>query len=194
MPEFVSHPEDSAPEQANPLDGVDFTLDGVKFTCEGYIDFLDRGELALLAFRHVDVMSTAGVAGAAQFLQMALGEAQYQRFRAHTHHERTHEDVTLTIINYLQTTARKKLEASSGRPTMPPLVSSPGQQEKAGSISSPPPAGRDAVIRHIKLGALDGEVIEQAAPSPLAPGEAPADMPPADAPVAPEFREESTTG
>lgn len=207
-PDFSSHPDGgSGQELPNPLNGIYVTLDGTRFDCEGRISLLDRGELAMLAMSHADITSVAGIAGMTQFLQLALGQAQYLAFKAHTYERRTPPERIMEVVHYLQVTVAETVEEMTGRPTTPPPSSSAGQAETAGSTSSPPRGGPARVLR-MKLTETGGDVVEEAdarrealealdgelgyaAPPPPGTGP-PADMPPADAPVDPEFREAMT--
>ena len=112
--------------QPNPLAGVTFTLDGVTFSCAGGLRMLDVSELAETAAAGLDSRDPAAVAAITQFLRLALGDAEYRRFRAHTREHGTPDEVILDIIAGLNEELGAGVEAATGRPTVPQPGSSPG--------------------------------------------------------------------
>jgi len=133
MRSYTSNPEGTEP-MGNPLAGVSFTLDGEEFTCEGQPDLLDMSELALLAAQATDIRRPEAQASIAAFLQMAFGPREYARFRMHTRSNRTQPEVILQIMAGINEELEGFLVASTGRPTVQPSPSLPGDAERAAQL------------------------------------------------------------
>jgi hypothetical protein len=122
---------------ANPLAGVTFTLDKEEFRCEGRMSFLDSSDLArrvsdlpttdLDDLRKLDPQQAATVIGSmSSTLLMALGEAEYRRFREHCRKHATPDDTLVEVLQFINSALTDGVEEESGRPTGPPSPSSSG--------------------------------------------------------------------
>ena len=119
----------------NPLEGIEFTLDGERFECKGELDFLDKGELALLATSSLDINSPQAPAMMSQFLQLAFGPQEYLRFKWHVRRSKTPEDTQVEILTRISEAVGIWAEQETGRPTRPRSSSSRGPSAKDGQVA-----------------------------------------------------------
>jgi hypothetical protein len=138
-------PEDSTPPP-NPLEGVTFTLDEVEFRCEGHMAFLDMSDMArrmaelpttdLDDLRKLDPMAAAQVMGSmSSSLLMALGQAEYRRFKQHCHDHHTPDDAIAEVMAFINEAIEESVAEHAGRPTSKPQPSSSGPAETGGRTS-----------------------------------------------------------
>lgn len=176
MQEFTSElPEGEEPE-FNPLAGVKFMLDGTEFECSGALSVLENSELADMATAGVTADSQRGSARLARSLRLALGDEEYERFRAHClAPPRTPDKVILGVMQAINSAAADNIEAEADRPTEPSVPSSGGPQETDGRTSRvmklggdvtavPPPTGMTPAARARRKGTrpVSGAVTEAA--------------------------------
>jgi hypothetical protein len=114
----------------NPLAGLKFDLDGETFRCQGELDLLDQGELAMLSMSRMDTADAAGLALVSQFLQLAFGYDEYTRFHHHVRSRRTPVDTQLEILYGISEAVGLWTQEQTGRPTRPRTSFSGGPQEK----------------------------------------------------------------
>jgi hypothetical protein len=133
MREFSSKPPQTEPDD-HPLEGVSFSLDGETFTChpDPESKTFRLAEMARLS-RGGD--NEAGMALAAEGLLVMLGQAQYNRFVTHIEEHETTDDAVYDIAEWLDSQARERVEAGTGRPTGKSRRSSAGQQTKDERLS-----------------------------------------------------------
>jgi hypothetical protein len=139
--EFTSAPD---PEDVNPLDGVTFTLDGTEFQCGGRLSILDLSDLArkITDAGEDTPEAQAGMAATmSSSLVMALGEAEYARFRAHVRTHRTPDRVVIDIMQMINEAIQAAVEQVTARPTRPSSPSSTGAGDRAEQISRVVSAG-----------------------------------------------------
>jgi hypothetical protein len=129
VPEFTSDRDPDAPPDENPLQDVAFVLDGVRFECLGQPRMLHQSELALMAINAADVRTPEAQATSSAFLRMALGAVEYGRFRNHYDTHDTPDEVLLAIMALINDALADKIEALTGRPTVPPSPSLDGPSE-----------------------------------------------------------------
>jgi hypothetical protein len=129
-------PADAEPA-VNPLEGVTFTLDKVEFKCEGHMAFLDMSDMArrmadlpstdLDELRKLDPIQAAQVMGSmSASLLMALGDAEYRRFKAHCHDHHTPDDKVAEVMAFINEAIEESVEQHAERPTPQPQPSSSG--------------------------------------------------------------------
>lgn len=135
MKQFSSAKPEGATPRVSPLEGIKFELDGTEFRCQGRVKVLDQSELALLAAQGGDMRTAQAQAASAAYLQVAMGLPEYYRFKAHVDEYDTDDETVLEIMSYITSVVQERLETMTGRPTMPPSSSSPGQPVTADRIS-----------------------------------------------------------
>src|SRR5260370_1041077 len=126
-PAFTSAP----PERQSPLAGLPFSLDAVPVACEGQLSTLDLSELAGMAVQGDEGNAPQAIATLAAFLQIALGPAQYVRFRNHCREHKTDDDTLIAIMQMINGHIGVFVEAETGRPPCPQPSSSDGPAARA---------------------------------------------------------------
>jgi hypothetical protein len=126
---FTSAREAGYRPPPNPLAGLTFGLDGETFRCQGELDLLDQGELAMLSMSPMDTRDAAGLAMMVQFLQLAFGYEEYTRFHMHVRARKTPPETQLEILSGISEAVGLWTREETGRPTMRPSSSSPGPRE-----------------------------------------------------------------
>lgn len=101
----------------------EFELDGVTFTGTGAVSLLDVSELAHTGGK--GLRSARGAAAIADAFVSALGDEEYDRFKAHCSEHGTEPEVLLQILADMA-------EDSMGGPTTRPGRSSPGPLTTSG--------------------------------------------------------------
>jgi hypothetical protein len=149
--------EEEAAESALLLPAIRFTLDGEEFSClteMGGDALLEWSELARAAEDGMSVSGAEGSAATARFLRAAFGAEEYARLRAHIRAYGTPPSVVMAIIGGVQEEMDEVVQAATGRPTVPPSPSSPGDEDQAerqhrvislaaGDVTlAPPPGGK----------------------------------------------------
>jgi hypothetical protein len=138
MRSYESGPQQGQAEDAAAsltLPEITFTLDGVKFTCVREMDgdaLLEWSELGIAASDDVAADSPEGAAYIARFLRVSFGASEYQRFRRHIRSHKTPVDVVLKVVAGIQEEMAGAVEDATGRPTVPPSSSSPGDAGPGG--------------------------------------------------------------
>jgi hypothetical protein len=132
-------------EDVNPLKDFGFKLDGHEFRCDGHLSVLDLSDLA----RRVGAASglseeelqgnpeamAAAVSSMSESLLMAMGSAEYERFRKHVRAQRTPDRVTIEIMQMINEQIQSAVEEQAGRPTGPSSPPSTGPAETGERIA-----------------------------------------------------------
>jgi hypothetical protein len=143
---FTSALPDNAEPAVNPLEGISFTIDGVKFECQGHMAFLDMSDMArrmselpttdLEQLRDLDPIAAAQVMGSmSASLLLALGEAEYRRFKQHCHDHKTPDDTVAEVMAFINASIEESVAENADRPTQQPQPSSSGPAETDERIS-----------------------------------------------------------
>lgn len=138
----------SASPSVNPLEGVTFDVDGEEFACEGRMSYLETSDMArrisdlpttdLDDLRAVDPAQAASVIGAmSQTLLLALGEAEYARFRKFCRDHATPDELVVQVLQFINGAVQDAVEEETGRPTGSSPRSPNGRAETA-ALTSPP--------------------------------------------------------
>jgi hypothetical protein len=133
LKEFTS---ERATGYVNPLAGAEpFRLDGEEFRLDGEVSILELSDLARRVGGVTDPENASPEAQASmvgsmsESLLMAMGPAEYDRFRAHCRKHRTPDEVIIAIMQEINESVQSAAEAAAGRPTMPSSRSSTGSAE-----------------------------------------------------------------
>lgn len=116
-------------EDVNPLEGVEpFEVDDQEFRCEGELSVLEISDLARRVTSSDDSPESQAslVASMSETLRMAMGDAEYQRFRAHVAQHHTPDRVVIDIMQAINEEIQEAVEKIAERPTGKPQPSSGG--------------------------------------------------------------------
>lgn len=109
-----------------------FELDGVEFRTDGGLQLLDLLDIAKMA--HMEAISPEGLAAIAGLFSAALGQAEYERLRAHMRAHNTDPETLLDIMGDMLD------HLTRGFPTQPPNGSAFGRSKTGGMSSVDLPA------------------------------------------------------
>lgn len=138
---MASHTSKPVSPDDNPYNGVTFDLDGKTFRCLGSVSMFRMAETNRRLVAAAQSGQNIPMAMSAESMHEAMGEAEYTRFVDHFIAHGTDDEVIMAIITDINDQAQAKIEAATGRPTVPSSGSSSG---------APEPAAQPA--RTIKLG------------------------------------------
>lgn len=130
MRDYLSDEEEEGGGEAPlPLPAITFKLDGEEFRCRTDMDgdtLLEWSELALAAAEDMPADSPEASAVFARFLRASFGAQEYGRLRRHFRAHKTRPAVVMSIIADIQEEMATAVREATGRPTVPPSPSSPG--------------------------------------------------------------------